>query len=363
SLIITLWIFTALIYPKLHDLAVWLVDRVILRRADYAELQTRIAAELEQCDSIEECLETIGKTLTKTLAAGGFEISAASGVDLAQKGVTTVGDDRAEITIPTAEPGFYRLAISGFGGGRRLLSEEKAMISAVSLTAARRIDALRVSHERYEREYREREFSRLATEAQLTALRSQINPHFLFNALTTIGYLIRTSPEKAFQTLLHLTKLLRGVLTAVSEFTSLRDELQLIESYLDIERARFEERLEVDIDVPAELESVRIPALVIQPLVENSIKHAVSEHRNGGRVTIVARLADPETLVLSVTDTGAGKPSESNGLPGTGLANIRERLTAYYGENANLDIDISPDGTVATVTIPTAIDEPARRAA
>ena len=353
SLILTLWIATALIYPRLHDLAVWLVDRVILHRTDYAELQSHIAIELEKIESTDECLNFVGAELARSLTADKLAVTMAAANDL-----DDIADDRAEITIPTAESPYYRMLLSGFRGGRRLLSEEKAMIAAAALVTARRIDSLRVSHERYEREFREQEFSRLAAEAQLTALRSQINPHFLFNALTTIGYLIRTSPEKALQTLLHLTKLLRGVLTTASEFSTLRDELDLIESYLDIERARFEERLEVEIDVPAELEGIKIPSLVIQPLVENAIKHAISENKSGGKVTIGARLADasvPDLLVLTVTDTGAGKLEAQTDSTGTGLNNIRERLSVYYGDKAMLMIETSAGGTVATVTIPTKI--------
>jgi len=123
----------------------------------------------------------------------------------------------------------------------------------MAVVAARRIDAIRMTNERYEREIREREIGKLATEAELRALRAQINPHFLFNALTTIGYLIQTAPPRALQTLLRLTTLLRGVLRSEGEFTTLGRELEVIESYLDIERARFDERLRVTIDVPAEL--------------------------------------------------------------------------------------------------------------
>ena len=95
--------------------------------------------------------------------------------------------------------------------------------------------------------------AKLATEAELRALRAQINPHFLFNALTTIGYLIQTAPPRALETLMRLTALLRGVLRSEGEFTTLGRELELVESYLDIERARFEHRLRVSIDVPARL--------------------------------------------------------------------------------------------------------------
>src|SRR5213592_1423131 len=97
--------------------------------------------------------------------------------------------------------------------------------------------------ERYQRDIQEQEMRKLAAEAELRALRAQLNPHFLFNALTTIGYLIQTAPEKAVETLMRLTQLLRGVLRSTGEFSTLGDEIKLIESYLEIERARFEERL------------------------------------------------------------------------------------------------------------------------
>src|SRR5205823_6434655 len=116
--------------------------------------------------------------------------------------------------------------------------------------------AIRVTNERHQQEIREREMGRLATEAELRALRAQINPHFLFNALTTIGHLIQTAPPRALQTLLRLTTLLRAVLRSEGECTSLGRELEVIESYLDIERARFDERLRVTIEVPADLRDI-----------------------------------------------------------------------------------------------------------
>src|SRR5690606_34224973 len=148
----------------------------------------------------------------------------------------------------------------------------------------------------------------LAAEAQLTALRAQINPHFLFNALTTIGYLIEAAPDKALQTLLQLTKLLRSVLSRSAEFITLGEELALIESYLEIEKARFEERLKLTSDVPASLRRVRIPSLILQPLVENAVKHGVAENRLGGEVAIAARLAERGMLEITVRDPGCDDP-------------------------------------------------------
>jgi LytS/YehU family sensor histidine kinase len=151
----------------------------------------------------------------------------------------------------------------------------------------------------------------------LRALRAQINPHFLFNALTTVGYLIQTAPDRALETLMRLTTLLRGVLRhSDGEFSTLGEEIDLIESYLDIEQARFEERLRVMVDVPARLRALRIPALLIQSLVENAIKHGITPQRGGGEVVILARMASwtarsntPQTfaddmLQIWVRDTG-----------------------------------------------------------
>ncbi len=200
--------------------------------------------------------------------------------------------------------------------------------------------------------------SKLATEAELRALRSQINPHFLFNALTTIGYLIQTAPERALDTLLRLTALLRGVLRSEGEFTTLGRELDLIESYLDIERARFEQRLSVLIDVPSELRRLRIPPLVLQPLVENAVKHGIAPAREGGAVRIAAQLDDDtRTIVLTVSDTGRGatKTQLRRGrAEGVGLSNIERRLAAQFGADASLSIVSTPTvGTTVEIRLPT----------
>ena len=184
----------------------------------------------------------------------------------------------------------------------------------------------------------------------------------MFNALTTVGYLIESSPKKAVATLMHLTKLLRAVLRSTGEFSTLGDEIRLIEDYLDIERARFEERLIVQIDVPAELSSVQIPAFVLQPLAENAIKHGISANKAGGELRIHAERADG-FLKLSVRNTAAGRKlhdvSTSNGV---GLQNIRDRLKSYFGPGSTVTLDFGADGwTTAEVRIP--LDKEARIAA
>jgi signal transduction histidine kinase len=352
SLILVLWIATALVYPALHKFAVWLVDKVILQRADYEKLELELARKIERIDSIEETLDELCRELASALTskkAGWTEVYGPE--DETRLPAVNFTPDSAHVFIPTAEPPFYEISLSEFSGGRRLLSDETAMLEAVSLVTARRIDALRVSHERFRQRFREQEFEKLATEAQLSALRSQINPHFLFNALTTIGYLIQTTPEKAFDTLMRLTQLLRGVLTSTGEFCTLGQELKLIESYLEIERARFEERLRLEIDVPEELRELQVPTLILQPLVENAIKHGISENKAGGEVRISARL-EGDVLRLTVSDTGSGvKGGKASRPGGVGLKNIRERLASYYGEEAGLDIESDKQGTRALLRL------------
>lgn len=355
GLILTLWMATALIYPFLHRFAVWLVDKIILRRADYAELQAEIAEKIEKLGSQEKILENICSKLSSVLTAKSAEWKE---IDKFETAFQTVNftPKQAEIILPTAEAPFYKIILQNFIGGRRLLSDEIEMLEKTALITARRIDAVRVTNERYEQEIRRQELAKLASEARLTALRAQINPHFLFNALTTIGYLINFAPEKAFSTLMKLTGLLRGVLSSTKEFSTLGAEIRLIENYLEIEQARFEERLEIKINIPKDFENLRVPALILQPLVENAVKHGISRSKTGGKVEISAQLkneTDEHFLVLKVHDSGAGFERKKTESKGIGLENIRRRLVSYYGKKANLKIESKPGtGTKAEIIFP-----------
>jgi two-component system LytT family sensor kinase len=257
-------------------------------------------------------------------------------------------------------------AIGQLSAGRRLLSDDIATLEAIAVVVARRIDAIRLTNERYTREIREQEIGKLATEAELRALRAQINPHFLFNALTTIGYLIQTAPPRALDTLLRLTALLRGVLRSEGELTTLGRELEVVESYLDIERARFEHRLHVTIDAPARLRNIRLPSLLLQPLVENAVKHGIGQKQSGGHVLIRARVEragnERRQLVLTVRDTGAGKTAqalERGRASGVGLRNVERRLECQYGKAGSLSIQTAVDeGTVVEIRLPLTVSTP-----
>jgi LytS/YehU family sensor histidine kinase len=243
--------------------------------------------------------------------------------------------------------------------GRRLLSDDLATLESIAVVVARRIDAIRITNERYNREIREQEIGKLASEAELRALRAQINPHFLFNALTTIGYLIQSAPPRALDTLMRLTALLRGVLRSEGEFTTLGRELEIVEAYLDIERARFEQRLRVTIDVPASVRTVRLPPLLLQPLVENAVKHGIGQKQSGGEVEIRASVdgrGEGRRLTLTVHDTGAGATQQAlarGRAAGVGLRNIERRLECQYGAAGSLAIQTVPDrGTSVEIRLP-----------
>jgi hypothetical protein len=408
GLLVGLWVLTALLYPGLRRAATWFVDGVVLRRADYGKLRAAVSQLLTQHEVPRDILNRVCSTLAPALSAHEITWSEIGPTDYSDQAIGAPESDRlvmgadegsgirlfsqngqpaepltddyvtllegsgsksALVLVPTAEPPYYQLNIGKLAGGRRLLSDDIAMLCSVAVSVARRIDALRVTHERCEQNLREQEINKLATEAQLRALRAQVNPHFLFNALTTIGYLIQTAPDRALETLMKLTSLLRAVLRTDGEFVTLGEELKLIASYLDIESARFEERLRVSIDVPEELLSKRLPSLLVQPLVENAIKHGITPSRFGGEVSICARLERPlgsegpngEVLSISVIDTGIGASEIElvrGRRRGVGLNNIEERLRFYGGKPASLRIKSTPGaGTVVELRLPDTITD------
>ncbi|MCP9495594.1 MAG: sensor histidine kinase [Pyrinomonadaceae bacterium MAG19_C2-C3] len=347
------WAGTIFVYPYLANLTARFVDKVILRRADYAELRAQVAQAAQERESIPQLLDDVCTRLRPALTADSL---AWREVDEAFAGQVKSRDaESLSVGITTTEAPRYELIIGELAGGRRLFSDDFEMLEAVATIIARRIDQLRVTHERCEQVQREQEISKLVTEAELRALRAQINPHFLFNALTTIGYLIQTAPPRALETLMRLTDLLRRVLRAGEAWTTLGEELKLVEAYLDIERARFEERLRVRFDVAHQLHELIVPSLVVQPLVENAIKHGITLLRAGGDITIAARV-EHDALIINVTDTGAGASQAqlaAGRSAGVGLNNVEQRLRLCCGAAGELHItSTTGEGTSVTLRVP-----------
>lgn len=351
SLLMALWVATSLVSPWLHRRIVRFVDQSLLGRTDYAALGAGIGQALQSRNSIEGVLDVVAERLAPALDARRVWWEEDGAVTAADLPKTT------QAVVPATDLPRYVIKVGALTGGRRLLSDDLALVEAVVATAARRIDQIRLTHERYKVQLREEEMQKLTAEAELKALRAQVNPHFLFNALTTIGYLIESAPPRAMNTLMQLTALLRGVLRSEGDFTTLGREIELVEHYLKIEHERFEERLRVRVDVPQALRHLRIPALVVQPLVENAIKHGVAPSTAGGDVEVTARI-EHERLVVSVRNTGAplqpdfGLPTKAQGAQ-VGVDNIRRRLSGHYGERATLTLGSEPGrGTIAELVMP-----------
>ncbi|MBU5437411.1 sensor histidine kinase [Tissierella sp. MSJ-40] len=201
--------------------------------------------------------------------------------------------------------------------------------------------------------------SELLAKAELKALQAQINPHFLFNAINTIVSLIRTQPDNARRLLIHLGNYFRKNLQQNTEEVNIHKEIEHINSYVEIEKARFGDNLRIIYDIPEDVDCL-LPPLLLQPIVENAIKHGVLEKIEGGTVEILAIDSDNETKIM-VKDDGVGMSKEliESLLLGKiesdsiGLINVNNRLKNKYGEKYGLDIESEKDkGTTVTIRIP-----------
>jgi sensor histidine kinase YesM len=195
-----------------------------------------------------------------------------------------------------------------------------------------------------------------AARAELAALQARINPHFFFNTLNTITSLMDEDPQRAQEVVQTLADLFRYTFkVADAGPVPLREELEFTRGYLEIEQARFGDRLRVQWQVDDEANRVSVPGLILQPLVENAVAHGIAPLARGGRLTISGRL-DDSRLCLEVEDDGAGPGDAAGGAfrEGHGLANVNKRLETYYRGRASLELTRNPDGrgAIARIVIP-----------
>lgn len=210
------------------------------------------------------------------------------------------------------------------------------------------------------------ENQRVLLKARMDALASQINPHFLFNTLNTVSSLIRLDPDRAREVVRKLSSILRRLLRQHETFVPLREELEFIDDYLDIEVARFgRDQLQFHFEVEKEALDAFVPSMLLQPIVENAIKHGLSPKLEGGAIHLRARRRDGR-LVVEVEDNGAGIPEHR--LPdvyggGIGFRNVRERLQLIYANDFHLDISTRPgEGTLIRIDIPELVPSVSRTA-
>ena len=197
--------------------------------------------------------------------------------------------------------------------------------------------------------------NRLLVEARLAALTNQINPHFLFNTLNSIASLVRVNPEQARGVIYNLSSILRRLLRKVEPMAVLREELAFIDDYLAIELVRFGEKLRFIKDIDPAVLDHPVPSMLLQPIVENSIKHGIANHLEGGRIVIRARVVEGLLRVV-VEDDGAGMTDERLAQllgSGVGVSNVNERLRVIYGDAYRLSVESQPgQGTRTEIDLP-----------
>ncbi len=268
----------------------------------------------------------------------------------------------AALAVPIRAKGISRgLLVLGTKAARR------AVYNLEDVDVLRALAAhLAVAADRLDLVERERRLARETTEAQLVALRSQINPHFLFNALNTILSNIAEKPETAEAAVENLAAIFRYTLNAGKlAFVSLREEFELVGHYLEIEQARFGDHLEVDARIEPGLETALVPAFCVQTLVENAVKHGIERRRGGGRLSVIAA-STADGVRVRVADTGVGIPglfgrpgptTTPEAFFGIGLKNVHTRMDLLYNRPDLLSLESDPEaGTVATLLLPSAVE-------
>lgn len=256
--------------------------------------------------------------------------------------------------VMAVAPGHFR---------RSLLNSEIEFLATAAGQIGSRLEALAHEIDKMQRRSREAKLREMAVQAELKALRAQVNPHFLFNSLNTIADLIVTDPEKAEAMTVLLAKVFRHVLTqSDQQFSRVAEEMEFLRTYLGIEQVRFGQRLRVSVEMDPLVSETPIPSLILQPVVENAIKHGLAPKVGEGHISISAAF-EGEFLRLAVEDDGVGvKAAEAVPAPagnGLGLKIIADRLRTLYQGQARLEVRAAESmGSRVTILIPR--QEPAR---
>lgn len=308
------------------------VDRALLRRPDYRAMQEALAAKAPLAANRDDLFALVADVISQALHLN------------------------ARFLAPdtTKPPGLARFPLHNRGGdllldlsvttlARPLLQEERRFLDAIIAETGRRLDAIAFEHERRERELRETRLRHSAAEAELRALRAQVDPHFLFNTLNTIADLVSTDPARAEEMTERLAEFFRYTLARQDRMVStLDEELAFTRRYLEIEQVRFGGRLRIAFSKDPSLGAETVPSLILQPLVENAVRHGLAPRREGGCVSISASRSNG-ALLLEVDDDGVGM-QPACAASGIGLSNVRARLQGLYGDASYMSIGPGPEG-------------------
>jgi two-component system LytT family sensor kinase len=355
---VTVWI-GIICYAKITALSDWLVDRQIFRQADYhralKSFRETIATEAEPV----RIFHTAEELVRSSLRIADATIRANDAPEIIS-GICQESVRECIFPILKGEgPAPFSLVISPGAGRHTLFNAELDFLREVCLAIGRRLEATDREKENIKRAGREAQLVKQLVEAELRALRAQINPHFLFNSLNSVAALIVADPRAAEEMIIRLAKIFRHVLTYHDRpFSSVNEEISFLETYLEIEKVRFGERLQVHFDVQESVTQLSVPTLILQPLVENSIKHGLGPKVGENQLTIRAR-QQTDYLELTVEDNGVGarapqKRSGPNSI-GLGLRNVEERLQTLYHGAARFSFESQPAaGSRAQILIPIA---------
>lgn len=263
-----------------------------------------------------------------------------------------------DVEADTPSGGRLRFVAPTAPGARRLLSEDLSMLRSLASMFGLMLETMRLQQRRHEQEQVAQGLRLQASRAELKALRAQINPHFLFNALNAIASLVHTDPARADEVVEQLAEVFRYTLRrSDSEWAPLDQELAFARAYLDVERARFGPRLTCRIDVDLPSPSPQVPSMLLQTLIENAVKHGVSQTRGPGSIEVTVR-ATAGDVALEVRDNGPGPARSADGARGEGfgLRSVRERLLGHFGHRAALTLerDEAAGQTIARIVMPMA---------
>jgi two-component system LytT family sensor kinase len=329
------------------------VERYIFRKPNYRQAAGELRERLALLESVTAVIAATEEFVGRTLGMLNVRIHPSAGP---AEGANA--EDTLQAPILVGNQSQYVLTVSSRSKQHIVMTVDVEFLRDVAVIVGRRLEALARERDRVERARREAQLVHQVVSAELRALRAQLNPHFLFNALNTIAALIPPEPEKAELMVVRLAKVFRHLLThSEKSFSSLQEEIEFLRTYLEIEKVRFGARLTVEFDISEDAVTATVPSLILQPLVENALKHGLAAKRGDNQLIIRAgRIAD--ALSLSVEDNGVGISEAINavrpeGTSGVGLRNIRERLRTIYGHRASLVLEnIAQGGSRALVIIP-----------
>jgi two-component sensor histidine kinase len=325
------------------------LDRIVFHRADYDTLLPEIGGAIQRHIEPQSLISYVTGALKDAMDAESAAFSQSNaGPDPDSRNRQS---DTAAVPMQTGNRTFGCLQLGKRCSGRKYMSQDLAFLDKVAGQTAGMLQNIELREEQELQRRREQQLKELASLAELKALKAQINPHFLYNAFNSLAALSRENPKAVEKSILDLSGAFRYALSASErDRVKLGEEADFLETYLAIEQIRFEERLRFRIDIPQELRECRIPPMIVQPLVENSVKHGISPSIAGGSVLVAARRIDSK-LRISVQDDGAGfdlrEYSPGNG--GIGLQNVRSRIATLDPAN-HFHIE-SKRGAGTTVTI------------